>query len=195
MPILQYKSLLLPAIAFSLTTIITLNKQFLNQLLSQGQPPPYPNVIATYVNKLEFWSPASKFASGIGVPGYAQPSSYNVVILSFWLTDAVYAAALAFSDPVSYIGSNSELGKTNSEIQKKVVDLYHSRNISVLISAFGASQEPTTEGHDPVQTCTNLAQFVLDNNFDGVDLDWEDSKALEAGTGEEWLKKCTKTLR
>ena len=31
--------------------------------------------------------------------------------------------------------------------------------------------------------------------LDGVDLDWEDNKALERGKGEKWLIECTKTIR
>lgn len=33
------------------------------------------------------------------------------------------------------------------------------------------------------------------NNLDGVDIDWEDTAALQAGTGEAWLITLTKTLR
>jgi hypothetical protein len=44
-------------------------------------------------------------------------------------------------------------------------------------------------------TATNLAQFVINNNLDGVDLDWEDNDAMENGTGEKWLIDCTIKLR
>ena len=30
---------------------------------------------------------------------------------------------------------------------------------------------------------------------DGVDLDWEDNAAMEAGLGEDWVITCIKTLR
>jgi hypothetical protein len=36
---------------------------------------------------------------------------------------------------------------------------------------------------------------VLDNNLDGVDLNFEDNAAMEIGTGEQWLITCTKKLR
>jgi len=65
----------------------------------------------------------------------------------------------------------------------------------ILVSAFGANENPTTAGKDANLTCTNLAQFVLDNNYDGVDLAWYDDDALIAGTGEAWLITCTKVLR
>ena len=51
-----------------------------------------------------------------------------------------------------------------------------------MISAFGSTQFPTTAGLDPVQTANKLADFVLNNNLDGVDIDYEDNIAMNAGT-------------
>ena len=62
-----------------------------------------------------------------------------------------------------------------------------------MLSAFGDSWMPTNS--DPVATCTRLAQVVLDNNFDGLDLDYEDNEAMFKGTAEPWLITCTKTIR
>ncbi len=64
-----------------------------------------------------------------------------------------------------------------------------------MVSAFGATEFPTSEGRDPNATCTSLANFVKENKLDGVDLDWEDNGAMEAGTGEAWLIACTKAIR
>ena len=64
-----------------------------------------------------------------------------------------------------------------------------------MVSAFGATQEPTTAGFDPVDCGLKLAKFVKDNLFDGVDIDWEDTGAFQRGTGEDWLITLTKTLR
>ena len=36
---------------------------------------------------------------------------------------------------------------------------------------------------------------MLDNNFDGADVDWEDNTAMNRGTGEQWLIAFTKALR
>jgi hypothetical protein len=63
------------------------------------------------------------------------------------------------------------------------------------VSAFGATEVPTTAREDAVKTCNELAEWVLFNHLDGVDLDWEDNNALESGTGEQWLITCTKVLR
>ncbi len=40
-----------------------------------------------------------------------------------------------------------------------------------------------------------LGQFVLNNNLDGADIDWEDNDAMNKGTGEQWLITFTKALR
>ena len=32
-------------------------------------------------------------------------------------------------------------------------------------------------------------------DLDGLDFDWEDNGAMDAGTGEEWLIECTKAAR
>ena len=40
-----------------------------------------------------------------------------------------------------------------------------------------------------------MANFVKNNDLDGIDLDWEDNAAMENGTGEQWLIDCTKAIR
>jgi chitinase len=76
-----------------------------------------------------------------------------------------------------------------------LISAYHSAGIKLLVSAFGATEFPTSAGLDANTTCTELANFALANNLDGVDLDWEDSTAFENGSGEAWLITCTKAIR
>jgi chitinase len=54
---------------------------------------------------------------------------------------------------------------------------------------------PTTARVDPVECAEKLGNFVLENNLDGVDVNWEDNHAMEAGTGEQWLITFTQRLR
>jgi len=76
------------------------------------------------------------------------------------------------------------------------MDLYHKAGIKVLVSAFGATDFPTSVGRQNAVTVgQNLAKFVKDNNLDGVDLDYEDNTAMNAGQGEKWVCDCTNTLR
>lgn len=64
-----------------------------------------------------------------------------------------------------------------------------------MISAFGATEFPTTGGVDPVACAQKLGSFVASNNLDGVDIDWEDNSAMEAGKGEDWIIKFQTELR
>lgn len=56
--------------------------------------------------------------------------------------------------------------------------MYNDKGIKLLVSVFGATEFPTSAGKDPIKTANKLAQFVLKNNLDGVDIDWEDNAAM-----------------
>lgn len=63
------------------------------------------------------WWPPEKIAASLGVPGFAAKTNYNVFVLTFWLSKSgPYDAALVYSDPVKYMGTDSIFGKTKSEI-------------------------------------------------------------------------------
>ncbi len=49
----------------------------------------------------------------------------------------------------------------------------------MLLSAFGSTDLPTTSQKKANETCSKLADFALENKFDGVDIDYEDIKAFE----------------
>ena len=42
-----------------------------------------------------------------------------------------------------------------------------------MVSAFGGTDAPTTAGKDPVKTASDMAQWVIDNGLDGIDVDYE----------------------
>lgn len=67
--------------------------------------------------------------------------------------------------------------------------------MKVIVSAFGSSEEPTSQKADPIATAQNLANFVIKNHLDGADIDWEDSPAMKDGSGAEWLITFTRKLR
>lgn len=102
--------------------------------------------------------------------------------LAFWLTS--YNADLVgiWADAKTTLGSLG-LGTTTDAIQKKLQQMYHDKGMRVLISAFGATEFPTSMGKDATETAVSLANFVLNNNVDGVDIDWEDNEAMNRGTG------------
>ena len=60
------------------------------------------------------------------------------------------------------------------------------------MSAFGATEMPT--GQDPSSVATSLAKWVLDNNLDGVDIDY-DNETMSTSTAENWLIAFQNKLR
>jgi hypothetical protein len=50
-----------------------------------------------------------------------------------------------------------------------------------MISAFGSTENPTSLNKNPIEVATKLASFVLSNNLDGVDIDYEDNNAMNMG--------------
>ena len=50
---------------------------------------------------------------------------------------------------------------------------YSSAGIRLIVSAFGDSEQPTSSKADPVSTANSMAQFVLNNGLEGIDVDYE----------------------
>jgi len=149
-----------------------------------------------YLDKINNWWPPTAIAGDLGVPGYSHSYKFNTINIAFWTSgQGPVDAGLLWSKALTYCSSQNPWGSTTDQIQKAWLAKYHAQGVKVLISAFGATDFPTSEGHDPVKVATDLAAFVKTNNFDGVDLDWEDNSAMDAGKGEAWLIACTKTLR
>jgi hypothetical protein len=120
----------------------------------------------------------------MGVPGYANSTVYNYIALGFWTYQSgpVDVASL-WANPVKFFLNTSVFGATNDEIQKNLKKKYNDNNIKILISAFGSSELPTTAKIDALSCAKKLADFVLGNNLDGVDIDYEDNNAMNAGNG------------
>jgi chitinase len=151
---------------------------------------PYP-IYFSFADSINSWWGNAMLAD-MGVPTYATSLPYNYIALSFWTTsgpaDLAYVWATA-STSMSFVGGDTPT------IQKKIKALYNSKGIKLMISAFGATDFPTSAGKDPIITANSLATFVAGNNVDGVIIDWEDNNAMDAGTGESWLISFQKQLR
>jgi len=175
-------------IATVITVVVTLciTINFVN-----GQLP----YLVGYIDKINQWWPPSAIATGLGIPGYAPATAYNHILLSFWTTGGAVDTALLWQNASYYCSSQNPWGNTTAQIQAAWVNLYHGAGIKILVSAFGSTDFPTSQGVDPVACGNQLAQFVIDNQLDGVDLDWEDNDAMNAGKGEAWLIAITQTLR
>lgn len=130
----------------------------------------------------------------MGVPGYAPPHKYNYICLTFWSSKGPLDVALAWNQSLTYFGA-SVFGSTSSQIRASIKQLYNNNGIKLMVSAFGATQAPTTSGVNPTSCALNLADFVKNNNLDGVDIDWEDTYAFQVRTGQQWLITFTTVLR
>lgn len=60
---------------------------------------------------------------------------------------------------------------------------YAAAGIKLLVSVFGSTDTPTTSGADPVATANTFAAWVKKYQLDGVDVDYEDFDAINAGDG------------
>ena len=140
------------------------------------------------MDSLSAWS-GTAAAAAIGA---TDPKGYNTFLLAFWIpnpdgTGNPQDAVALWANPIEYIGPNTQFGSTNDEIRANLVKSYHDNGAKVMVSAFGATSSPTTYNIPATACGENLAQFIIDNQLDGVDLDYEDSVAMEVGTAVPWL--------
>ena len=133
----------------------------------------------------------------MGVPGYSN-HSYNYICFTFWTcgignTDT----AILWNNPTNYFGTYSSFGTTDTEIRTNLKKKYANAGIKIMVSAFGSTENPTSQKYDAITCADNLASYVTKNQLDGVDIDWEDTAAFQtaSGGGEAWLIKFTTQLR
>lgn len=143
----------------------------------------YP-IRLTYIDRLNQWWPPSAIAQGLGVPGYTTGTlPFNYIALAFWTYGSgAVDAATVWSNPLYYIGAGT-FGDTKEQIQTTLKANYTNAGTKLLVSAFGATENPTSQGDDPVLVGQQLAAFVNSNMLDGVDIDWEDTPAFQTGDG------------
>jgi len=126
-----------------------------------------------------------QFVSGTtGPPNASVVAGYNVFIISFLLTEGAWDKAFEWT--------------TYTDAQRATVKAqYAAAGIKLLVSAFGSSDVPTSSGINPVTMATTMAEWVIQYNLDGIDVDYEDFNAFDAGDGkaEAWLISFTTQLR
>ena len=98
----------------------------------------YP-VRAAYIDSINLWWPTIDIVAGMGAPGFAPSTMYNYIIFAFWLSTGPSDMVDVWSNPVKYIGSSTQFGVTNQQIQVNLKNLYNNAGIKVMVSAFGAS--------------------------------------------------------
>jgi hypothetical protein len=61
---------------------------------------------------------------------------------------------------------------------------YASAGIKLIVSVFGSTDVPTSTNADPIATANTMAAWVKQYDLDGIDVDYEDFNAFDAGNGK-----------
>ncbi|CAD6569884.1 MAG: hypothetical protein TREMPRED_005496 [Tremellales sp. Tagirdzhanova-0007] len=109
--------------------------------------------------------------------------SFNRFILAFWMSS---------EGPVDDAQAWQQF---SASTRQSVLEEYHDAGIALMVSAFGSTDSPTSNGADPTSTAQELAQFVKDYGLDGVDVDYEDMTAMNNDQAESWLITFQTVLR
>ncbi|KAI0741577.1 glycoside hydrolase family 18 protein [Daedaleopsis nitida] len=128
---------------------------------------------------------SDKWVQGVtGPPPVADVQGYNVFVLSFLMVIGPQDKALEWTQL-----TDADRASIKSE--------YNDAGVSLMVSAFGANDQPTTAGADPTQTANTMAAWVKQFKLDGLDVDYEDFTAMDKGDGsaEAWLATFTKQIR
>ncbi|KAJ9104118.1 hypothetical protein QFC19_004102 [Naganishia cerealis] len=117
------------------------------------------------------------------MPSLSDVAGYNRFLLAFWLSDRGAADNALFWSSLT----TTERAAVKAE--------YNAAGVAVMVSAFGATDNPTTMGVDPTACAQSLAAFVKAYDLDGVDIDYEDANAFNTGVAEAWLITFQTVLR
>ncbi|OCH85900.1 glycoside hydrolase family 18 protein [Obba rivulosa] len=119
-----------------------------------------------------------------GPPAVSEVAGYNVFALSFLLLSGPADQAV-------------EWASLSSSDRSTIKSQYNSAGISLIVSAFGSTDAPTSEGADPVATANTMAAWVIEYDLDGIDVDYEDFNAMDSSSSaaETWLITFTQQLR
>ncbi|KAJ6492689.1 glycoside hydrolase superfamily [Mycena vulgaris] len=117
-------------------------------------------------------------------PASSLKGVFNVLILAFLCGDADGPKTNGTGVPQIWAGM------TTAQRQE-----YKDAGITVLVSLFGWTAKPTSSKWDPMTTANMMADWVTANGVDGVDVDYEDTVAMDGGIAEAWVISFTTQLR
>ncbi|KDR80725.1 hypothetical protein GALMADRAFT_135845 [Galerina marginata CBS 339.88] len=123
-------------------------------------------------------------SSTTGPPAVSAIKGFNVFALSFLLIEGAWDKAYEWTT-------------FTADQRASIKSQYAAAGIKLVVSAFGSTDVPTSTNADPVGTANTMAAWVKQYNLDGIDVDYEDFNAFDAGNGkaEAWLISFTKQLR
>ncbi|KAJ7676869.1 glycoside hydrolase [Mycena polygramma] len=120
-----------------------------------------------------------------GLPPVNKLEGFNVVALAFLFSNGT----------TSQYSQAWQWQQMNASARSTVKTAYAAAGIKIIVSLGGSTDLPTSTGVDPKKAGTTAAQWVKDNNLDGIDLDYEDFPAMSQGTGGQWIIDFTTQLR
>ncbi|KAG1856974.1 glycoside hydrolase family 18 protein [Suillus subalutaceus] len=105
--------------------------------------------------------------------------------------------ALSFLEQYGAADQAQEWEELTASQRSSILSEYEAAGISLIVSLFGSTETPTSSGYDPIDTANTMAAWVIEYGLQGVDIDYEDFAAFDAGTGsaEQWLGNFTTQLR
>jgi chitinase len=105
--------------------------------------------------------------------------------------------ALSFLEQYGAADQAQEWEELTASQRSSILSEYEAAGISLIVSLFGSTETPTSSGYDPIDTANTMAAWVIEYGLQGVDVDYEDFAAFDAGTGaaEQWLGNFTTQLR
>ncbi len=102
--------------------------------------------LVTYIDAINDVLPIEALCSNLAIPSYTEQNPYNILIHSFWLSSGPADAAKIWNNPIQYLSANNPFGTTNAQIQQNIAQIFHNNGKLLLVSAFGATEKPTSEG-------------------------------------------------
>ncbi|OCF46041.1 hypothetical protein I317_00129 [Kwoniella heveanensis CBS 569] len=117
------------------------------------------------------------------MPSVSDLSSYNRFILAFWMSNQGAVDNAQFWEWL------------DASTRAQVIEEYHEAGIALMVSAFGSTDSPTSDGADPTETAQKLAEWVKEYGLDGVDIDYEDMSAMNSAKAVSWLVVFQTELR
>ena len=132
----------------------------------------------------------------MALPYNSDVQFYNHVSFYTWtFRGGAQGSLLFWVNPDLFLSSSYRGSKTKSQLRSYIKEQYQNKGVKVLAQVFGSFEHPTTAGYIANEVAINLAQFVINYDLDGVDIDYQDSLAFYYQQGESWMIDFTKKLK
>ena len=88
-------------------------------------------------------------------------------------TDHLHPSALSFLTSGGALDNAGSWASLSDDERASVKSQYDAAGVKLIVSAFGATETPTSSGLDPVGAATTMANWVRQYKLDGIDVDYE----------------------